>query len=244
MSQVRILSFRFSVIKNMIHTEIQDANKINRFSSRGGYLAETIPDDIYDILLSEAEKAKKNDLLMTDKLVGHLEESYDLMSMHFYKFEKLERYLTHLCAEYEKEFNLMKMYPIISSSKTLDLSLKMLWVNYQKKYEFNPVHNHTGLYSFVIWLKIPYSCREDEFKVERGNPKGSKYPGTFNFFYPNGVGDIEEDTIELDSSWEKTILIFPSTLKHCVYPFYTTDEYRISVSGNFYLDVQNGYETY
>ena len=230
-------------IKDMIHTDVKDVSKINRFSPRGGYLAETIPDEIYDILISESEKAKNNELLMTDKLIGNLEESYDLMGMPFYKFEKFERYMVHLCSEYEQEFNLMKMYPIISSSKSLSLSLKMLWVNYQKKYEFNPVHNHTGLYSFVVWLKIPYSCREDEFQVKRGNPK-EKYPGTFNFFFPNGVGDIEEDTIELDSSWEKTILVFPSTLKHCVYPFYTSDEYRISVSGNFYLDVQNGYETY
>ena len=175
----------------MIYTDTKNVSKINRFPHRIGYLAETIPDDIYDILLSESEKAKNNDLLMTDKLVGHLEESYDLMGMPFYKFEKLERYLTGLCSEYEEEFNLMKMYPILSSSKTLSLSLKMLWVNYQKKYEFNPVHNHTGLYSFVTWLKIPYSCREDEFKVSRGNPK-EKYPGTFNFFFPTVLGTLKK----------------------------------------------------
>ncbi len=29
--------------------------------------------------------------------------------------------------------------------------------------------------------------------------------------------------------------IYPAKQLHCVYPFYTSDEYRISVSGNFYF---------
>jgi len=28
------------------------------------------------------------------------------------------------------------------------------------------------------------------------------------------------------------MIIFPSIIQHGVYPFYTSDEYRISVSGN------------
>ena len=33
--------------------------------------------------------------------------------------------------------------------------LQQIWVNYQKQGEFNPLHDHGGVYSFVIWMKIP-----------------------------------------------------------------------------------------
>ena len=33
--------------------------------------------------------------------------------------------------------------------------LSSMWVNYQKQTEFNPLHDHNGVYSFVIWMKIP-----------------------------------------------------------------------------------------
>ena len=35
---------------------------------------------------------------------------------------------------------------------------------------------------------------------------------------------------------ENTILFFPALLNHTVYPFYLSDEERISISGNICLD--------
>ena len=223
-----------------IRDSVKDVSKINRFSPRGGYLAETIPDEIYDILISESEKAKNNELLMTDKLIGNLEESYDLMGMPFYKFEKFERYMIHLCSEYEQEFNLMKMYPIISSSKSLSLSLKMLWVNYQKKYEFNPVHNHTGLYSFVIWLKIPYKNSDERETNSSKDSQSRPIASSFQFTYTNILGQIMCYYLPVEKGWEGRIIMFPAQLGHQVYPFQTSDEYRISVSGNLYSNRHSG----
>ena len=36
----------------------------------------------------------------------------------------------------------------------------------------------------------------------------------------------------LDPSMEGYMVMFPSETQHCVYPFYTSDEERISISGN------------
>ena len=41
------------------------------------------------------------------------------------------------------------------------LSMNM-WVNFQRKYEFNPLHKHSGLLSFVIWMKIPYNFEDEK----------------------------------------------------------------------------------
>jgi len=59
---------------------------------------------------------------------------------------------------------------------------------------------------------------------------------TFNFYYTNSLGDIMNTPIPADKTYENTICIFPARMKHAVYPFYTSDDYRISVSGNFHID--------
>jgi len=207
--------------------------KSNRFPNHVGYVEGTVPDDIFDMIVSSAYEAKENDLKAVDTLVGNLEESY-IMELPFYKHMEFEKYLLSICREYENNFNLMTYYPILSGDRPLSLNLKMLWANFQKKYEFNPVHHHTGLYSFVIWVKIPYDYRK-EFEIDSCKNSKAKYPGTFAFYFSSSYGMVEEKTILLDPTFEKKIVLFPSNLSHCVYPFYTSDEYRISISGNLYL---------
>jgi hypothetical protein len=48
----------------------------------------------------------------------------------------------------------------------------------------------------------------------------------------NLAGNIETVKYPVDKTWEQRMLIFPAKLSHCVYPFYGTDEYRITMSGN------------
>jgi len=49
------------------------------------------------------------------------------------------------------------------------------------------------------------------------------------------------DRLFLDKSWEGTIIVFPAKMLHCVYPFYTSDGTRISLSGNVLLDTSKNY---
>ena len=39
----------------------------------------------------------------------------------------------------------------------------------------------------------------------------------------------------MDKEVEGKMVLFPSSLKHCVYPFFECDETRISISGNIHL---------
>ena len=63
------------------------------------------------------------------------------------------------------------------------LVLKSLWVNFQKKYEFNPPHTHDDDLSFVIYTKIPDGL-EEECKTSVSNSPG---PGciVFDFNMPS-----------------------------------------------------------
>lgn len=106
-----------------------------------------------------------------------------------------------------------------------------LWINYQKKYEFNPLHHHSGVLSFVIWIQIPYNL-SDEFSLNSVKNSNRPSPSLFSLVYINPAGVIEQKPIMLDKKDEGKFLVFPSVINHMVYPFYTSDEYRISIAGN------------
>jgi len=112
--------------------------------------------------------------------------------------------------------------------------LNGLWVNFQKKGEFQPVHFHDGMFSFVIWMDIPYHWK-DEAKLNLTRPSVDLMSptGNFSFLYSNGSDrSISSHTIEMSPEMNGYCCFFPSDLSHMVYPFYTSDKERISISGN------------
>ena len=217
----------------------QDNYRIHEFSNNLGYIDEKIPDDVYKTILEEIDTAftKKNP--HNKKLVGNIEEQYYMSWEDNIKLFKVENYLRGLAGIYEKKFNYMECMGnqtmSLNQGMSFDLRLRNCWVNYMKKYEFNPIHNHSGLYSFVIFIKIPYNLK-DEFKSLRTQNQNQRFPGCFSFYCGNGLGEFVPHVIEADRTWEQVIMLFPSITQHCVYPFYTSDDYRITVSGNLYLN--------
>jgi hypothetical protein len=114
--------------------------------------------------------------------------------------------------------------------------LPEFWVNFQKQHEFNPIHDHGGVYSFVIFMKIPYDWREQHrlpFVADSNTPCASN----FEFVYTDILGKIRTHKYKLDSSWEGTMLFFPSEMKHQVYPFYNCEEERVTISGNIKYNI-------
>lgn len=148
---------------------------------------------------------------------------------HEYKLPKSRTQLNTLFQPYIKEYK-----------ETFKIELENLrlvdpWVNFQQKYEFNPMHVHDGVLSFVLWTSIPY-LMETEMKQKHSVDSISPVPGCFTFTYANLFGQICEYVIPADKKYENYALLFPSNLNHSVYPFYTSDDYRISVSGNFHVE--------
>ena len=113
--------------------------------------------------------------------------------------------------------------------------MQKLWVNYQKENEFNPLHDHTGIYSFVIWMKIPtnhFEQNKNPISLDSNSHKIS----VFDFQYTDMLGSIRNYAYEMSPKVEGTMLFFPSQLKHQVYPFYNCKDTRITISGNVSLD--------
>tara|TARA_A100001515_G_scaffold21251_1_gene16069 strand:- start:85 stop:675 length:591 start_codon:yes stop_codon:yes gene_type:complete len=131
----------------------------------------------------------------------------------------------------EKYPNFWKVKHSMMKYKPVDVELQSLWVNFQKKHEFNPMHTHDGIYSFVIWHKVPYSIDDEKAQFHETN-KDDIRAGMFSFFMLDPSGRIYQQPIPVDKTWEGKIALFPADLNHMVYPFYTSDDYRVSISGN------------
>ena len=85
---------------------------------------------------------------------------------------------------------------------------------------------------FVIWLDIPF-WEEDEINLTPDIPAEKNEAGNFSFVFSDPLNTVKTHNICVDKSFENTLCVFPASLRHCVYPFYTSDDYRITVAGNF-----------
>jgi hypothetical protein len=184
---------------------------------------------------SEIDDIQKNfDLYDSRKqkgqLAGNIKRSYQLIECNMF----IQKLLMPLVNEYDKQYGGYVSSQIDFSIKNPYVGLSSSWVNFQEKYEFNPIHSHNGILSFVIWVKIPYDM-EDELKTSPGINSNYNTAGMFSFHYIDATGMIRCHDIHLDKSMENCVVLFPSKFNHCVYPFFSSDGYRISVSGNFKL---------
>ena len=188
-----------------------------------GILKGILPTNIYDSVMSEVKEIQNYGSAYTHnhELAGVIEKEYLLKKSSF----SLDPFLLEMSKEYLKSFGM----------RIENYRVGEIWVNYQQKNEYNPMHSHDGILSFVIWMKIPYKL-SDESQVDNVKNSKSKYTAScFEFVYTNILGEIVGFKLPIEQGWEGRIVMFPSKLSHQVYPFQTSDGYRISVSGNIYF---------
>lgn len=161
-------------------------------------------------------------------LAGNLHREYGYDNL-----ELIHRLISPSIDLYNKEYPTFLMQQDYFSSEHLPkIELANCWINFQTKHEFNPFHTHTGVYSFVIWIDIPYNIKHED-AVASVKKSNSPSAGRFQFFYTNSLGIIRSNNITTDVHMINHAILFPAKMPHAVYPFYTSNEYRISVSGNY-----------
>lgn len=184
---------------------------------------EKIPDNIFKQLkkISNIKKTKAN-----NTLAGNMEEEYLLSEYGFI----LEKYIIDHAFNYPPLLtHITKTHKAFTEDRPLTLS--NLWVNHQKKHEFNPIHNHSGVLSFIVFIQIPYLIKEQD-KISPGRHSNGNRAGRLGFLEITPTGRIEHKVFDVDKTWEQSILIFPAELNHIVYPFYKVNKPRITISGN------------
>ncbi len=168
-------------------------------------------------LLKGAEEARKLKKDFRSNLAGIIKEEYAYENRKDY-VDEIAQFLTVYDLAYQKwKSEEYKVKP--------EYILNSLWVNFMKKNEYNPPHDHSDFLSFVIFLKVPEEITKEQEKFI-GNSAG---PGSLTFLY--GEGNRQAITYQSVKPQERDIFIFPAWIKHYVAPFYS-DVTRISVSGN------------
>ncbi len=194
-----------------------------------GYIIEDVPKEIMETLWKEVNEIQKDfdhASATNHTLAGNIQREYSLKD----SISVVEPFAFNVAETYNELFKYNSNISVFKPGR-LDFAVDTLWVNFQKKYEFNPAHTHLGLYSFVIYLQIPYDLNE-ELAASPGVNSNKNLASAFEFFYVNSFGKITKNPIFMDKTWEGKMLLFPAECMHEVHPFYTSDDYRISVAGN------------
>ena len=188
-----------------------------------------IPPNIYQALNQEIVDIHTNDkdiVRMNHSLAGQITKEYEITK----SLPLLNPFLEEMGRAYQKEWN---YYPKENPNNN-KLTVESVWVNMQKKLEVNPLHNHDGTLSFVAWLHVPFKL-EDERNMENcKNSRTVELSSTFQFVYNTALGNIANCPVFVENGWEGRIIMFPAKLLHMVYPFQTSDDYRISIAGNLH----------
>tara|TARA_B100001109_G_scaffold39164_1_gene30796 strand:- start:10748 stop:11362 length:615 start_codon:yes stop_codon:yes gene_type:complete len=190
-----------------------------------GWLEISLDPEVIDYLW-EIERVSNTSVKNT--LAGNITESKNLIDKDDWFFKNV---LLDCARNYKQEFPYTIKKPDTISDG--NLVLNGFWVNYQRQHEFNPMHDHGGAYSFVIWLTIPTQSQEQHnlaFLKGMNNACASN----FEMAYLNTTGELKHYPYYMDPDKEGKMLFFPSTMKHAVHPFYDCEKERISISGNLY----------
>ena len=217
-----------------------DETEINHFQLSKKTIAQLfkLPQQMIDYLWERIDIAKKEQVCHKKNLAGNISHSCllkdprDLVIPNLYDivFNQVDnpKMFDFISMELENIYKRIGLENV-----RLEPYLTKLWVNFQKKGEFQPIHNHSGVFSFVIWMDIPYHSKDEgnlpTAKTSDKNHRG----GNFSFAFSDGTHrSLGEHTIEMSPEMNGYCCFFPSDLSHQVYPFYTSDKDRISISGN------------
>ena len=205
-----------------------------------------LPKDMIDYLWERIDVAKKKKINVKKDLAGYISHSYKLEDSQNLVAENLfniifneknnPKMFNFIKEELESIFK--KTCPDQNKKVVAKPHLSSLWVNFQKKGEFQPLHNHSGLFSFVIWMDIPYHWK-DEAKLPFARSSNAHRPSGGNFAFIHSAyidRSVMDYIIQMSPEMNGYCCFFPSDLCHMVYPFYTSDKERISISGNIVWD--------
>ena len=191
-----------------------------------------------DEVLSDETKSREWDF--SENLVGKVSKEVQIPIV-----DKAEK---KYCLDYMKESCLLFLQEMLKKNRTYEwnkltgvgtsqnlypspenIHLANSWIVSQYKGEYNPWHKHSGNFSAVMYLKIP-ECMNKFMEKEYDD----HYPcsGLIQFMYGESQ-DFRSDTLTCLPEVGKMYL-FPSWLKHSVYPFYCEGERR-SLSFNAFF---------
>ena len=194
-----------------------------------GVVEAQLPDDVVKNIWKVIKKARKKPEDMKGELAGNISSSIKLDGdsplLKAFVGELLPKFIDSHINSYGAPWR-------ATMKEGEGFNLESLWVNFQKKHEFNPPHDHSGVFSFVIWMQIPTSFAEQRKLPICAESNADNHISNFAFSYTNTMGKVSTFAYNMEKQAEGYMVMFPSQMLHQVFPFYENDGERISISGN------------
>jgi hypothetical protein len=190
-----------------------------------------LTDEEMDFLRDAISEENKENYSST--LAGNISKSELIKDKDNWFFKSALKKLTERM--YYRDWDVYYKYHIEKEESPPEFEMYSFWVNYMKQHEFNPIHKHNGLFSFVVFMKIPTHWKEQHALPISVN---SNAPSASDFSFVRSERNSEKcvpTNILLCPEDEGRMLFFPASLQHEVYPFYECEEERITISGNIGL---------
>ena len=138
----------------MVKIPQNEIELLSRHFPNIGVVEGKLPEDTVDSLWKLIEESKKQPESMKSELAGNISSSIRLDGGS----PLIEDFLQNIIPKYiQQSINSFGPPYRLEMKEGQIWNLNSLWVNFQKKHEFNPMHDHGGVYSFVIWMQIPTS---------------------------------------------------------------------------------------
>ena len=201
-----------------------------------------VPDKFVEIVNETADKVLNSDTASIEwdwshKLVGKVHKEVQIPIRNKEHRELLFSTMKNACVDYLKESikegNHHSWKKIAGElTPTLDnIHLTHSWVVSQYAGEYNPWHHHSGDFSAVVYLKLPPNMdKEIEEDFEDHYPAN----GLIEFMFGENQ-NFRSDNLKFKPEVGK-LIVFPSWLRHFVYPFKSEGERR-SMSFNAHMFV-------
>lgn len=196
-----------------------------------GFIRSSVPEILRDDIDAEVMTMREDGApSMRENLAGHIESEYEMTGLA--QNDQFREFLYGLVGAYDQNFPMYKQVVGRQFGGQTDLVLDKVWCNYQLACEYNPIHDHSGVFSFVIFHTIPYKLETEDMRLP-----GKKDPrnGRFHFQYINTLGRLVDIPLNCEEGWEWEVALFPASMFHFVQPFYTSSDERITISGNLHL---------
>ena len=222
--------------KNQNHQKFHEVFSPTIFESKVPQRFLDIVNSVGDDVLNDEQKSVKYD--WSHKLVGKVSKEVQIPVRTSEDRDLLFKVMRQACVDYLnyiiKKKRAYYWWKIAGRDAlpTLDnIHLTHSWIVSQYAGEYNPYHHHSGDFSAVIYLKIPPNMNDEWMEEAKDH-----YPanGLIEFMFGENQ-DMRSDTFKMKPEVGK-LLVFPSYLKHFVYPFYSEGERR-SMSFNAHLKV-------
>ena len=186
-----------------------------------------VPLDIFSSINKIYIKNYDNLARANKQLVGKIEKEHSLYYLGEDQTKiKNHNFLSTNVTDYFMQ--VFEHYLVFNSIKDYKTNLNSIWVNEMKQHEYNPTHVHqgslfTGLSSVMI-LKLPTTYGIEYSAVD------SPSNGTLQI-----IGSSSGQFANVDyqpNLKERDFYVFPYDMRHCVYPFNSTDEVRRTLAAN------------